>query len=80
MGLAVWVTAPGSFDDEAFGVVDGGRKGGSKEDVIVRHGIEGKAVDGEQEVSGGKAESLPGIIGDWERLIEAGGEGRERGV
>ena len=36
-------------------------------------------MNGELEVGGGEAESLPGVIGDGEGLIEAGVEGLEKG-
>ena len=45
----MWVKVAGSYDDEAFGVVDGGREGGSKESVIIRHGIEGECNNPRQE-------------------------------
>ena len=37
-------------------------------------------MNGELEVGGGEAESLPGVIGNGEELIEAGGKGLEKGV
>ena len=73
-GLAIWVEVASSSNDEALGVVEGGREGGSKEGVVIRHGIERKAVNGELEVGGGKAKSLPRVVGDGEGLIEAGGK------
>ena len=36
-------------------------------------------MDGELEVSGGKVESLPGVIGDGEGLVEVGGKGLKKG-
>ena len=77
--LAVRVEVAGTFDYEALGVVDGSGEGGVEEGVVVRDGIEREAVNGELEVSGGKAEGLPGVVGDGEGLIEAGGEGLKKG-
>ena len=77
--LAVGVEVAGSFNNEAFGVVDGSGEGGGKEGIVLWHGVEGKAVNGELEVGGGEVESLPGVIGDWEGLIEAGGKGLKKG-
>ena len=77
--MSVGVKVAGSLNDEAFGVVDGSGEGGGKEGVILWHGIEGKAVDGELEIGGSEAESLPGVIGDGEGLIEAGGKGLKKG-
>ena len=77
--LAVRVEVAGSFDYEALGVVDGSGEGGGKVGVVVRHGIEREAVNGELEISGGEAEGLPGVVGDGEGLIEAGGESLKKG-
>ena len=60
-----------SFNNEAFGIVDGSGEGGGKEGVVIWHGVEGKAVNGELEVSGGEGEGLPGVVGNGEGLIEA---------
>ena len=75
----VGVEVAGPFNDEAFGVVNGGGEGGGKEGVVFWHDVEGKAVDGELEVSGGEAEGLPRVIGDREGLIEAEGKGLKKG-
>ena len=77
--LVVWVEVAGSFDYEALGVVDGSGEGGGEEGVVIRHGIHREAVNGELEVSGGESESLPGVVGDGEGLIEAGGERLKKG-
>ena len=60
-------------------MVDGSGKGGGKEGVVLWHSVEGKAVNSELEVGGGEAESLPGVIGDGEGLIEVGGKGLKKG-
>ena len=77
--LAVGVEVAGSFDYEAFGVVDGSGEGGGEEGVVIRHGVKREAVNGELEVGGGKSEGLPGIVGNGEGLVEAGGESLKKG-
>ena len=77
--LAVRVEVAGSFDYEAFGVVDGSGGGGGEEGVVIRHGFKGEAVNGELEVGGGESEGLPGVVGDGEGLIQAGGECLKKG-
>ena len=73
------VEVAGSFNNEAFGVVDGSGEGGGRKGVVFRHGVEGKAVNGQLEVGRGKAESRPGVIGDGEGLIQAGDKGLKKG-
>ena len=77
--LAVPVEVAGSFDYEALGVVDRSREGGGKEGVVIRYGIKRDAMNGELEVSGGESEGLPGVVGDGEGLVEAGGESLKKG-
>ena len=77
--LAVRVEVAGSFDYEAFGVVDGSGEGGGEEGVVIRLGIKREAMNGELEVGGGESEGLPGVVGDGEGLIEAGGESLKKG-
>ena len=77
--LAVRIEVAGSFYYEALGVVDGGGEGGGEEGVVIRHGIEREAVNGELEVSGGESEGLPGVVSNREGLIEAGGESLKKG-
>ena len=76
---AVGVEVAGWFNNGAFGVFEGGGEGGGEMGIVIWHGIEGKAVNGELEVGGGKGESLPGAIGDGQGLIEAGGKGLKKG-
>ena len=77
--LAVGVEVAGSLNNEALGVVDRSGEGRGKEGVVIWHAVEGKAVNGELEVGGGEAESLPRVVSDGEELIEAGGEGLKKG-
>ena len=77
--LAVRVEVAGSLNYEALGVVDGSGEGGGEEGVVIRHGIKREAVNGELEVGGGQSEGLPGVVGDGEGLIEAGGESLKKG-
>ena len=62
-----------------FAVVDRGGAGGSEEGVVIWHGVEAEAMDGGLEVSGGEAESLPGVISNREGQIETGGKDRKKG-
>ena len=68
------------MDNETFGIVDGGGEAGSKEGVVIWHRVKGKAVDGEMKVGGGEAGCVPGVVGDGEGLVEAGGKGFKKGA
>ena len=75
---AVRVEIASLLDEEAFGVVDGGAEVGEEEGVVIRHSLEGEAVNGELKISGSEAKGLPGVVGHRESLVESGSEGVEK--
>ena len=77
--MAVGVEVAGSFNNEAFGVVDGRREGEGKEGIVIGDGVEGKAVNGQLEIGRSEAESEPGVIGNREGVIEAGAKALKKG-